>query len=64
MEMFWQEQLERIDRLLIIINLENPPYGNVSNLTFFDIVIFTCQNMWHLKDWIINDVNFHAKDKK
>ena len=64
MEMFWQEQLERIDRLLIIVNLENPPYGNVSNLTFLDIVIFACQNMWHLKDWIINDINFHAKDKK
>jgi len=48
MEKYWQEQLNRIDRLLIIVNLENPPYGNVSNITFFDIVIFTCQNMWHL----------------
>jgi hypothetical protein len=64
MEMFWQEQLYRIDRLLITVNLDDPPYGNASNITFFDIVIFTCQNMWHLKDWILNDINFRTKDKK
>lgn len=64
MEEFWQQQLARIDRLLFIINLDDPPYGNATRITFFDIVMFACQNMWHLKDWVINDVNFHVKNKK
>ena len=63
MEKFWQEQLNRIDCLLRIINSEDP-YKHISGLSFYDIVLFSCQNMWHLKDWIINDSNFHAKNKK
>jgi hypothetical protein len=33
-------------------------------LTFYDIVIFACQSMWHLKDWILNDPEFQPKDTK
>ena len=63
MEKFWQEQLRRVDHLLRIINSENP-YEYILGLSFYDIIIFSCQNMWHLKDWIINDSNFHAINKE
>lgn len=28
-----------------------------------DVTIFTCQSMWHMKDWILNDPDFGARDK-
>src|SRR4029079_16322548 len=61
MEKFHQEQLERIDRLLRIIESDNP-YEMVSGLSFYDLVIFACQSIWHLKDWVLNDPHFGAKD--
>jgi hypothetical protein len=63
-EKHFQEQLERIDRLLKIVHSddEHSPLGGA--LTFYDIVIFACQSMWHLKDWILNDPEFHPKDTK
>ena len=61
MEKYYQDQLERIDRLLEIINAKDP-YSFIGQLQFEDIVIFTCQCIWHLKDWILNDVGFGAKD--
>lgn len=61
MEKFHQEQLQRIDRLLRIIESDNP-YGIASGLSFYDLVIFACQSIWHLKDWVLNDPHFGAKD--
>ena len=63
MEKYHQEQLERIDRLMEIINADDP-YPLIGTLRFYDIVIFTCQCMWHLKDWILNDIEFGEKDTK
>jgi hypothetical protein len=60
-EKLFQEQVQRIDRLLRIIESDNP-CESVSGISFYDLVIFACQSMWHLKDWILNDPNFSAKD--
>lgn len=38
------------------------PYRLNGAIYFYDIVIFTCQSMWHLKDWILNDKEFDPKD--
>jgi hypothetical protein len=57
----YQEQLARIDRLLLIIEADDP-YKYFSGLLFYDILIFTCQSMWHMKDWILNDPKFGEKD--
>lgn len=43
-----------------IINADDP-YTLIGHLHFEDIIIFTCQCMWHLKDWILNDSEFGAK---
>lgn len=32
------------------------------NLAFEDVLMFTCQCIWHLKDWIVADESFHARD--
>ncbi|MFN7872003.1 MAG: hypothetical protein ACK5QQ_07380 [Cyanobacteriota bacterium] len=61
MEKFFQEQVERIDRLMKIVEA-NDPYTLMNGLLFYDIIVFTCQSMWHLKDWILNDPNFRAAD--
>lgn len=61
MEQLHQDQVQRVDRLLRIIESDNP-YSMASGLSFYDLVIFSCQSMWHLKDWILNDPHFGAKD--
>ena len=61
MEKFFQEHIARIDRLMKIIEADNP-YKMKGDLSFEDIIIFTCQSMWHLKDWILNDQHFGAED--
>ena len=62
MEHLFQEQLERIDRLMEIIEADDP-YNLIGAVTFYDCVIFTCQSIWHLKDWVLNDPKFGAKDR-
>jgi hypothetical protein len=62
MEKFYQEQVERIDRLMKVVEA-NDPYKVISGLSFYDIIVFTCQSMWHLKDWILNDPHFGASDQ-
>jgi lysine/ornithine N-monooxygenase len=62
MEKYFQEQLARIDRLMAIVSAPDP-YQLIGAISFYDIAIFTCQSMWHLKDWILNDEEFRAKDK-
>ena len=52
MEKFYQEQVERIDRLMKIVEASDP-YKVISGLSFYDVIVFTCQSMWHLKDWIL-----------
>jgi hypothetical protein len=61
MEKYFQEQVERIDRLMKIVEA-NDPYTLMNGLLFYDVIVFTCQSMWHLKDWILNDPNFRAAD--
>ena len=39
-------------------------FESVGGLLPIDVVIFACQSMWHLKDWIINDPSFGAKDNE
>ncbi|HPY40029.1 MAG TPA: hypothetical protein PLM98_05890, partial [Thiolinea sp.] len=62
MEQYFQQHLARIDRLMTIIEANNPYESSLNGLSFYDIVIFACQSMWHLKDWILNDKNFGAAD--
>ena len=63
MEHSFREQLERIDRLMMIVEADNP-HKWASGLLTIDVVMFACQSMWHLKDWILNDRDFGAKDRK
>ena len=62
MEHSFQDQLARVDRLMTIIEAKNP-HNLAIGLQMIDITIFACQSMWHLKDWILNDSDFGAKDK-
>jgi hypothetical protein len=62
MEKCFQDQLERIDRLMKIILSDDQDSLLGAALTFEDAIFFTCQSMWHLKDWILNDPNFQAKN--
>ena len=61
MEQFFQEQLARIDRLLAILEADNMDWL-LGKLEHYDIAVFACQAMWHLKDWIMNDPEFRAAD--
>lgn len=38
--------------------------GICGGLEAIDVVVFACQSMWHLKDWICNDSNFGSRDIK
>lgn len=61
METCYRDQLDRVDRLMKIIEADDP-YKHFSGLLFYDTLIFACQSMWHLKDWVLNDPGFGAKD--
>ena len=43
---------------------DDNPHTRASGLEAIDIIVFACQSMWHLKDWILNDANFGAKDRE
>lgn len=58
----WQEQLDRIDRLMEIMRADDQTSLLGGALRFYDIVVFSLQSIWHLKDWILNDPEFHPKD--
>lgn len=62
-ETCYLDQLARIDRLMHIIASKDP-HSLCGCLPYHDIVIFTCQCMWHLKDWLLNDPEFGAKDSR
>ena len=47
---------------MIIVEADNP-HELASGFLSIDVIIFACQSMWHLKDWILNDSDFGAKDK-
>ena len=47
---------------MIIVEADNP-HELATGLLTIDVMMFACQSMWHLKDWILNDSNFGAKDK-
>ena len=47
----------------MIVEADNP-HKWASGLLTIDVMMFACQSMWHLKDWILNDRDFGAKDRK
>lgn len=57
----FQEQFERVDRLLEVVAAPDPS-GFTGRLRYEDILVFAFQSMWHLKDWILNDARFGAAD--
>ena len=57
----YKDQLDRIDRLMTIVEADDL-HAWVRGLDAFDIIVFACQSMWHLKDWILNDPHFGARD--
>lgn len=59
----FKEQEERVDRLLRLINAKNETAG-IGSLIFDDIILFSFQSLWHLRDWVLNDPNFGAADKR
>jgi hypothetical protein len=61
MERDFRAQLERIDRLMEIVRSKDQ-FSLSGVLTFEDIVVYACQCMWHLKDWVLNDPGFRPKD--
>ena len=61
MENSYKHQVERIDRLMKIVEADNPHELAMGLLTI-DVIMFACQSMWHLKDWILKDPKFGAKD--
>ena len=63
METSYKQQVERIDRLMKIVEADNPHELAVGLLTI-DVIMFACQSMWHLKDWILRDPDFGAKDNE
>ena len=46
---------------MTIVEADNPHELAIGLLTI-DVMMFACQSMWHLKDWILNDSGFGAKD--
>ena len=62
MEHSYLQQLQRIDRIMTIVEADSP-HELAIGLLPIDVMIFACQSMWHLKDWILNDSDFGAKDK-
>ena len=59
----YRTQIERVDRLLAIINSTNP-YPEIGDVEFDDLLQFAIQSMWHVKDWILNDPSLSDKAKK
>ena len=57
------EQMQRVDRLLSVVNSTNP-YPIIGNIEFDDLLHFTIQSMWHMKDWILNDPSLSPEIKK
>ena len=62
MEHSFRDQLARVDRIMTIVEADTPHYL-ASGLLTIDVMMFACQSMWHLKDWILNDPDFGAKDR-
>jgi hypothetical protein len=63
MERYFQEQWSRVERLMRLVLADDFPSAVNGALTFYDVAILTCQAMWHLKDWVTNDVAFKPKNK-
>ena len=61
MEHSYKDQLERVDRLMTIVEADNQ-YELIGGLETIDIILFACQSMWHLKDWVRNDPLFGARN--
>lgn len=60
----FQEQVARVDRLLKIVTAQDQQIDLGNALAFDDVLMFACQGMWHIRDWVLNDPYFAAKDRK
>lgn len=58
----YEDQLERIDRLLVVMNAQDP-FPLIGEMLFSDVVFWTIESMWHVKDWVLNDVFFESVKK-
>lgn len=47
---------------MMIVEADDP-HKLAAGLLAIDVTMFARQSMWHLKDWILNDHDFGAKDK-
>ncbi|WP_158756201.1 hypothetical protein [Dyella sp. S184] len=59
----FQEQVARVDRLLDLVNAKDQEAALGGILAFQDVLVFACQGMWHIRDWVLNDPYFAARDK-
>lgn len=57
----YQEQYERVRMLLQIIESEDIS-KSCPSISYYELSILCFQAIWNLKDWVLNDPNFEAKD--
>jgi len=62
-ERSYHEQWSRIERLVTLTQAKDH-LNACPGLSYYDLVVLTCQAMWSLKDWVLNDPNFDAADKR
>ena len=60
-ERCFQEQWERIERLIKLTQALDHQAA-CPGLTYYDLVVLSCQAMWSFKDWVLNDPDFGAAD--
>ena len=58
-ERCFQEQWERIERLLKLTQALDH-HTACPGLTYYDLVVLSCQAMWSFKDWVLSDPEFGA----
>ena len=59
----YQEQYERVQMLLRIIESEDIS-KSCPAISYYELAILCFQAIWNLKDWVLNDPHFEAKDIK
>lgn len=62
-ERSYHEQWGRVERLVKLTQAKDH-FAACPGLSYYDLVVLTCQAMWSLKDWVLNDANFDAADKR
>lgn len=60
-EQSYREQWDRVERLIALAQAQDETEAFL-RLDYYDVLIITFQALWNLKDWILNDPSFGAKD--